>query len=122
MNYLETHNPTVLGLRFRVDPETDLRVAAELRRRADDLEKSANADDAGKVPSDERIAQAMLLVTTRTIGYNEWEQARIIRRMASTGECLWHALWVLFGSRDGSGCDCANCGKPRRERRRAIDS
>jgi len=104
MNYCETDNPRVLDFRFRTDKVTNAALAAELRRRADALEVADT-----RLPDMAAIERAMTLVTSRTTGYDEWQRARLVRYIAATGESLWHACWVLFGTKDGRGCDCAKC-------------
>lgn len=114
--YLEVENEKVLRFRFRSDLATNRRAAAELRRRADALDATFTdplnpefdmLDAHGEIDY-AKIERTRQLVDSRMHAseIDAYKRARLIRHIVVTGDSLWHALWVLNGSRDGEGCDC----------------
>lgn len=112
-SYLRPSTQRVLEFRTNVDRDTDARLADELELRAQMLR------DTVVRPEDEREDYERVCQRVASYCYdNDWRQARIARRCWVTGEALWHAIFVLFGSADASGCQCnaPEC-KARREAR-----
>jgi hypothetical protein len=95
----------VTAWRLRNDARHRLGLAAELAARAEALTNTVELPEE-KRRSYESIVNHVLSSTMM----DKHKQGELARRIHLTGECLWHACWVLFGA-EGRGCDCHPCRK-----------
>jgi hypothetical protein len=109
--YLRPSTERVLAFRERVDVDTNAKLSDELLLRAELLRSTV------EIPVEDREPYERVAARVETYyGDDGWKQGRVARRAWVTGEGLWHARFVLFGTQDGSGCDCNRPAcKARRE-------
>lgn len=107
-SYLRPSNERVFAFRLGVDPKTNDELADDLDRRAKALRLTATRPVEAR---EDYEAVCRRVETTMYGSRSDWDRGRLARRIWTTGECVFHAYWVLFGSNDGSGCDCASCRK-----------
>jgi hypothetical protein len=102
--------------RFRWDEKSDQVLADDLDRRSACL-RNGSTNQANPSPESQGVPfeQTEKLVRCSVQGWSDYKVERIARRIWKTGECLWHAIWVLNGDPDGRGCSCSPCRKERGE-------
>ncbi len=109
-SYLTPSSERILEFRSRVDFDTDARLADELERRAKLFRETQIIPEAGRRPYEDCVE----LVQSYMRGDGgDWEKGRIARRIWKTGESLWHATWMIYGTRDGQGCQCGACEREK---------
>lgn len=113
--FLRGEGERVERFRISVDPSTNERLAADLVARAEALGLPELPEADRRRSYDACVAQVLSSCAVsyhghqRAGGFDSWMAGRIARRMFTHGDCLWHAIWVVGGKADGTGCDCSPC-------------